>query len=135
MIDTLEDLDNAARTIYGEARGEGAAGMIAVAWVIRTRSERPCWWGKTVTKICHKPYQFSCWNEDDPNRPKIEALAIGSPSYLRALGIVCDVFNDQIPDPTNGATHYHHKSDVTPSWSVGRDGLVIGNHVFFNDIP
>ena len=32
----LSDLDTLARTIWGEARGEGREGMIAVAWVALT---------------------------------------------------------------------------------------------------
>jgi spore germination cell wall hydrolase CwlJ-like protein len=32
-----KDRDVLARTIYGEARGEGMAGMFAVGWTIRNR--------------------------------------------------------------------------------------------------
>ena len=33
------DVDVLARTIWGEARGEGRAGQIAVGWAIRNRVE------------------------------------------------------------------------------------------------
>ena len=36
--DIRADMDVAARTVYGEARGEPDEGKIAVAWVIRTRA-------------------------------------------------------------------------------------------------
>ena len=48
-----------AITILAEARGEGNAGMYAVAAVIAQRAfERKC----TPESVCLKRYQFSCWN-------------------------------------------------------------------------
>lgn len=34
---TEKDRDILARTLWGEARGEGKAGQIAVAWTVRSR--------------------------------------------------------------------------------------------------
>lgn len=67
MTLTAGDIDILARTIYGEARGEPWEGKIAVAWVVRNRAERGGWWGDTIREVCLKPWQFSCWNETDPN--------------------------------------------------------------------
>ena len=39
MTATDKDQDILARTLWGEARGEGVAGQIAVAWSIRNRVE------------------------------------------------------------------------------------------------
>ena len=48
-----------AITILAEARGEGEAGMYAVAAVIAQRSfERK----RTPSAVCLKKWQFSCWN-------------------------------------------------------------------------
>ncbi len=70
------DIDVLARTIWGEARGEGIAGQIAVGWCIRNRVEmdlhndgRPDWWGEGYEGVCRAPWQFSCWNKNDPNFP------------------------------------------------------------------
>ncbi|MDY6408142.1 MAG: cell wall hydrolase [Pseudomonadota bacterium] len=60
-----------AKTLYGEARGEGISGLEAVANVILNRVKHPCWWGKSIQEVCLKPMQFSCWNTDDPNRKKL----------------------------------------------------------------
>ena len=38
------DLDILARTLYGEARGEGTEGMEAVANVIMNRYRKPKWY-------------------------------------------------------------------------------------------
>ena len=67
---TEKDRDILARTLWGEARGEGAAGQIAVAWTIRNRvfdGKTNSWWGEGYAGVCQKPYQFSCWNKTDPN--------------------------------------------------------------------
>ena len=66
------DIDILARTIYGEARGEKTAGKKAVACVIMNRYKAKKWFsGKTIAETCQKPWQFSCWNKNDPNRQKI----------------------------------------------------------------
>ena len=70
MTVTEKDLDILARTLWGEARGESLAGQIAVAWTIRNRvndGNAKSWWGEGYVGVCQKPYQFSCWNKNDPN--------------------------------------------------------------------
>ena len=57
------DADILARTIWGEARGEGKGGMEAVALVVLNRldvsnQKGGYWWGNTLLDICRKPYQF-----------------------------------------------------------------------------
>lgn len=45
---TEKERDILARTLWGEARGEGTAGQIAVAWTIRNRvfdGKEKSWWG------------------------------------------------------------------------------------------
>jgi spore germination cell wall hydrolase CwlJ-like protein len=46
---TEKDRDILARTLWGEARGEGTAGQIAVAWTIHNRvfdGKTNSWWGE-----------------------------------------------------------------------------------------
>ncbi|AZD06253.1 Cell wall hydrolase [Pseudomonas chlororaphis] len=72
MTATEKDRDLLARTLWGEARGEGLAGQIAVAWTIRNRvndGKAKSWWGEGYAGVCQAPYQFSCWNKNDPNYP------------------------------------------------------------------
>ncbi len=65
-----------AKTLYGEARGEGLSGLEAVANTIINRVNTAkakggrFWWGNDIISVCQKPYQFSCWNKKDPNRKK-----------------------------------------------------------------
>jgi hypothetical protein len=64
---TLSDKQIMALTLYGEARGEPCEGKIAVGSVILERVEHRDWDGKTIPEVCLKPWQFSCFNEKDPN--------------------------------------------------------------------
>ncbi len=64
-----------ALTIYGEARGESTEGKIAVGSVILERVDHRDWDGKTIPEVCFKPWQFSCYNEKDPNYGKLLDIA------------------------------------------------------------
>lgn len=136
-----EDRDILARTLWGEARGEGVPGMAAVAAVIVNRMREsarrvatgrpPAWWGgPDAVSVCHAPWQFSCWNRGDPNRPRLEALAADDPK-LRPARLVADAALDGTAgDPTGGADHYHARG-TRPAWARGRRPLVsIGRHHF-----
>ena len=128
-----------ARTLYGEARGETVRGKEAVAAVIlnrvhRAKQKNGYWWGNTVTAVCRKPWQFSCWNSNDPNRVKIEAVAPTNKTFACCLRIARRAINGGLEDPTQGATHYHAKS-ANPAWARGRPpSAEIGNHLFYNNV-
>lgn len=128
-----KDIDILARTIYGEARGETKAGQIAVGLVIINRYKSRKWFaGRTIADTCLKPWQFSCWNANDPNCGKIRQLndSILGPYWKLAEQLI----NNEYQDVTNGATHYHTKK-IKPAWANGKlPCAIIGNHVFYKDI-
>ncbi len=132
------DLDTLARTVWGEARGEGYRGMQAVANVIMNRyrkasisSAYASRWGKTVAQICKKPLQFSCWNSNDPNRARLLAVTVTDSNFRDALIIAEEAIRGRLPDLTNGADHYHTFA-VTPAWSKGQTAVAsLGSHQFF----
>ena len=134
-----DPVDILARTIYGEARGESVRGQEAVAAVVINRVRRAAerggyWWGGTVVDICTKPFQFSCWNPNDPNRAKIEAVAADDPAFACGLRIAKRAVRGALSDPTGGATHYHTAA-IAPSWAAGHEPSArIGNHVFYNSV-
>ena len=74
-----------AKTMWGEARGEGKSGLVAVGWVIRNRCQSGGWFGNTIRKVCLKPYQFSCWNEDDCNKAQMDDLTPENSKTLRDI--------------------------------------------------
>lgn len=127
-------LDTLARTLWGEARGEGRAGMQAVANVIRNRALRPGWWGRSIAEVCLRPWQFSCWLKDDPNREKLLRVSDDDPAFVLARAIAAQALAGGLTDLTGGATHYH-AVDAAPGWAKGRTPCaVIGRHAFYNDI-
>lgn len=126
---TEDQLDYMARTIYGEARGEGSKGMQAVANVIMNRVSQGGWYGASIKDVVTKPYQFSCWNEGDVNRTVI--LYATAAQLANARSIAEKVVNGELGDITGGATHYHAKN-ITPYWAASMTKTAtIGNHIFY----
>ncbi len=132
---TLEH-DVLTRTLWGEARGEGRAGMEAVACVILNRvriaeKKGGYWWGGSIIEVCQKPYQFSCWNKDNPNYRKLLAADEDDPWFVAAEGVASMALAGNMPDITNGATHYHAVG-ATPGWAYREKPVaVIGRHIFY----
>ena len=124
-----------AKTIWGEARGEGSVGMQAVANVIMNRVDRGGWYGASIKDVVLKPYQFSCWNDTDPNRAKLDKLTVADLQSSGALQIAQQVINGQLPDITGGATEYHNKN-ILPDWDYSKlkQTVQIGNHIFYRSI-
>lgn len=140
MTATDEDIDVLARTLWGEARGEGLAGQIAVAWTIRNRvrdGKTKSWWGEGYIGVCKRPYQFSCWNKSDPNYPYLTgAKKIPEKEFTQAMSAAMQVMSAWVKDPTGGATHYYSTSmKVQPDWAkVAKETVRIGRHIFFRDV-
>lgn len=141
-----QDVDVLARTIWAEARGEGVAGQVAVGRCIRNRVEadlgrdgKPDWWGEGYVGVCQAPWQFSCWNKADPNRPYLTgAKAIPETEYARAREAAVTAMTSKEPDPTGGATHYYSTTMASPPKWTGhpaRRTTKIGRHIFFKDVP
>lgn len=134
VMQTDEDEQLAlARTMYGEARGEGPEGMAAVAAVIMNRKEQGGWFGSDLMAVIFKPWQFSAWNENDPNRNKIANLmpGQGNQTFDLAYEIAGQALQGTLPDRTGGATHYHTNA-VSPNWASRLVRTTsIGNHIFY----
>lgn len=136
-----QDLDIMTRTVWGEARGEcghpkggGLASLMAVANVIVNRSKHPKKiFGQTLSEICQKKYQFSCWLPKDPNYELLHQLDPMDGLYQKIYGICESVLSEKWPDVTLGANHYHSTSlRCLPQWTNHMECKgVIGRHVFY----
>ena len=141
MAVSEKDRDILARTLWGEARGESLAGMVAVAWTIRNRvndGKAKSWWGEGYAGVCQAPWQFSCWNKNDPNYPYLSGeKPIPFREFAQARIAADLVIDGKQPDPTGGATHYYATTmPKPPSWAAkATRTLTLGNHVFFKDVP
>ena len=131
-----DNRDVLIRTVWGEARGEPEEGMAAIAHVVLNRVRAQRYWGRTISAVCQKPYQFSCWNANDPNRAQILQLVVGDVRVQQVSRIVDLVLGNRLADPTDGATHYHNRwMPRPPRWVQGRQPCrLIGNHAFYKNI-
>ena len=118
-----------SRTIYWEAKGEGSAGMSAVAAVVMNRLADPAY-PKTVCDVVTdgksaKACQFSWWCDgkpDDVEEPE---------PYAEATEIARKALNQQLKDPTDGAVSFHTTASH-PDWADKLTKTVqIGEHVFY----
>jgi len=129
--------DVMARTLWGEARGEGTQGMHAVANVILNRvaiagKHGTFWWGENVIQVCQKPYQFSCWNRSDPNFRKLQSVDASNLYFATAQRIAARAMAGTLDDITSGATHYH-TLDALPYWAKGKKPcMTLGNHALYS---
>lgn len=143
------DVDIIARTIAGEARGCGYLDMLAVGAVLRERLLRPGWWSSPNHdwfSVCTKPWQFSCWNENDPNRKTILHAEVHIPEVwplcMQAAELTVhnmrdrdlhELFGTKGPFPT----HYHARGIAWPKWSRGAKIVHVpwdSAHIFFLDV-
>ena len=132
--EVTENIEYMAKTVWGEARGEDKEGRIAVASVSLNRKNKQGWMGKTIKDVCLKKWQFSCWNENDPNLEKIKNLKLED--LTEFLDIAYGVVSGMYEDPTSGSTHYYAKSMKSPpKWAEGKEPVLDhGGHLFFNDV-
>lgn len=129
----LEDLLILARTIYGEARGQPFEGQKAVAHVVFNRvSSRVGDADHSIAAACLRWLQFSAWNENDPNRVRLSNVTMQDSGFRTAVRAALEAYDEK--DFTLGSRHYHTKT-IKPKWSEGHTPVVmIGDHVFYNDI-
>lgn len=133
------DIQILARTVYGEARGEyghqqgGLSSLLAVANVVMNRLQQKTWYGRTIIEVCQKPWQFSCWNQNDPNYPLLMADVIGDPLYQTCYQVAERVSLGHWPDVTKGCDHYHADHVSAPKWAYGLNPkIIIGHHWFYD---
>lgn len=143
-MENFSDLQVFAKTLWGEARGEGNLGIKGVACVIMNRvnadfgnDNKPDWWGEGVRNVCLKPKQFSCWNDGDKNRPLLLAVDEKDAVYKQCLAIARRAMDGNLKDVVRGADHYFdRRSPKAPDWSVGRVPVAsIKHHIFYRLRP
>ena len=124
--------DVVAMTILGEARGEGKAGMYAVACVIAQRSIEWKRNGKSITpkQVCLQAWQFSCWNKSDPNRKKLPTL-LKTHQHSAYAKLLATNINNLQRSYVGNADHYCHVNTHNKWTRKGKTIKVIGNHKFF----
>lgn len=148
-IQDENDILIGAITMIGEARGESYDGRIAVAHTFTNRAAEK---HRRLVDVCLEPAQYSCWWGEDANAVYVRSLAeslfltkasLRTPTDTGLLAackhLMAGVYDGDLPDNTNGATHYLTQSLLwtkPPAWTKGKSPCaVIGRHAFFAGIP
>ena len=135
MIESFNELNIVARTIYGEARGEPFKGQVAVAHVIFNRVVAGKY-GIGPIGVCQKNLQFSCWNQNDPTYHDMTRATLTDPALRKATEAVLLAIYERPMYTLENCTHYFAETmPAFPRWAQGKTpALVVGRHLFFNDI-
>lgn len=122
-----------ALCVYREARGECYDAKLGVANVVRNRVRLSPAEGfkRTVRENVLKPYAFSSFNDDDPNR-NVYPLHIADTSN-RAWQDCLRAAKSLDPDNTGGAVFYFSSPlvDPPPAWGKVKATVRLGDLSFF----
>jgi cell wall hydrolase len=124
--------------VWGESRGEIAAAKIAVACCVRNRVRRAPRFGTGWVGVLLAPWQFSSFDPQDPNRPKLleplehDSVAVWQESYTVAYV----VYNGSQPDVTSNACFYYGPPLAKPpaAWGSVVPCGQFGSLHFFRDV-
>ena len=126
-----------ALTLWGEAAGRPVRAIEATAALVLNRlraaldPQGPGHWGRDLATICRAPFQFGCWNPNNPRHAEMLSVAPGDGALAVCRRIASRAAAGVLPDPTGGATHAHDVA-VLPAWAIGRMPLCeIGGLVFY----
>ncbi|ACS41684.1 cell wall hydrolase [Methylorubrum extorquens] len=133
---TKAERDLAIRTMMGEANGQGDAGLAAVGHVIMNRVQAGKYGGRNVADVVLAPSQFEPWQT---RKSELLSYSPSDPKYVRAAAIFDQIVSGEMPDITDGATHFLNARVVRergnyggalPKWTSG-GGQDIGDHTFY----
>jgi len=137
----LDDTQLLALCIYGETGKKPVTGkQLGIAWCVMNRlkvlNRRV---GEvTLKNVVLSSRQFPCFQEGNPNRLGLMAIACGwdkafqRNKHLRECYRIAEgVMNGDLPDNVSGAIHYRRSKDQAP-WSEARQLVaVIGDFEFY----
>lgn len=129
-IDSTRDLECLTQAVYFEARGEGTAGMKAVAQVVLNRVRHPAF-PKSICGVVFQgahqrvgcQFSFAC---DGSIRRRTEPGA-----WNRARQVASQMLSGYVMTEVGNATHFHTTA-VNPNWSSRLLRVAtVGSHVFY----
>ena len=137
LIQANAERDCLAQAIYHEARGESAAGQMAVANVIVNRARS----GKFPPTLCGVIYQnadkglyrcqftFAC----DGRAEVVGERRAWANSAELAHKVYADFAKGETLGAVPGSALYYHTTAVNPSWANTYDAVAqIGSHIFYS---
>ena len=127
-LDASRDLQCLTEAVYWEARGEGQAGMAAVAQVVLNRVRHPAF-PKTVCGVVYQgaqdgdcQFSFAC---------QTHGKAVEDQAWIKAREIAAKALSGHVMSAVGNATNFHAVS-VAPDWMGGLQKVAqIGAHIFY----
>ena len=127
-----------ALNVYHEARDQPFIGQVAVAQVVMNRVQDPRY-PNTPCEVVQQGPTYS-WTEDFPVRNECQFSwycdgksdkAKDVDAWSQAMVIAHGVYNGNLDDFVEGATHYHAVY-VKPEWAKTKTPVVrISDHIFY----
>ncbi|MBU6232513.1 cell wall hydrolase, partial [Patescibacteria group bacterium] len=88
----------------------------------------------SIKSACLARLQFSCWNLNDPNYPKIISLDwLNQQGAIDVMTLAADAIVGTVPDITDGALYYYAESMVKPPlWASKLQQVAsVGGQLFY----
>jgi hypothetical protein len=120
-----QTIDDIARTLWGEARGETVEGIDAVATVIYNRAKGD---PNKMSKVVKAPKQFSIWNNS--SKPVVRLTSSQDKQIWQYCQYVAKSMVNKKFQPLGTWNHYYNPKKAKPAWGTSQRGTHIGNHKF-----
>ena len=131
-----KEQDTIAQTLLGEARGEGKAGLYAIACIVKRRIELKSY-PNTATGVCLQSSQFDYWTQhkrvkwDDINRANVRRLLKTDTELVRYAKMLAININRVDLNYIKNADHYC-TLDTHTYWTKGQKPVaIIKQHKFY----
>ncbi|MBD0271382.1 MAG: cell wall hydrolase [Acetobacteraceae bacterium] len=125
-----------ALTLWAEAAGRPVRAIEALAALVANRARAAAEggaarlrfapggtagaaWPTLLGRACRVPFLFACWNPRHPRHAALGGAPEGDPALAVCRRIARRAAAGSLPDPTNGATHWHDAAAL-PGWALGR---------------
>ena len=107
-----------ARMLFGEARNCSREEKRVIAYTAINRAkDGKKWNGETIKDSILKEWQYSCFNDNDPNKKKLmDPQRYDSKSWEECLTAADTVLGENSNSYNLGQTHYHTLA-ISPKWA------------------
>ncbi len=144
IFDQLSPVEVLALTIWAEARGESHEGQLAVGYVILNRAKL---WKQSIKSVCFAKNQFSCYNSNDKQYPRLleiakdfsQALSVNQ-SLIKCYDVAYIIISSP-SESTIGDALYYRVLNYPNRWfdSSIKEGKLkkvatVGAHEFFEEV-
>lgn len=146
-LDKYSELELLIGLFYGESRliessiADDIIEILAIGGVVLNRVRSPHF-PNTIKEVILQPNQFSCFNEDDPNRNRLTTFLNDkflTGSYHKYEVYATALLNNLTLDFSRGATHYtsiafYEKAKPTHWCRKMRVTMLAGGHIFMEEV-